>query len=152
MFLSLFLLGFSIAGQRNETEAANNIASTFMEHAHIIDHTFRLHKCACANIKVGVAAKLRREKFNFECVANERRFEDSNLFPSPNVYYVCVCHYMCVYIIIHVFTYIHNYMYVHVIICVYYLFIYLLNYTAGIINTNWNKKELGGFEERLAHC
>ena len=84
--MSLFLLGFSIAGQRNETEAANNTASTFMEYAHIIDHTFRLHKCACANIKVGVAAKLRREKFNFECVANERRFEDSNLFPSPSMY------------------------------------------------------------------
>ena len=55
-----------------------------MEHTHIIDHTFRLHKCTYANIKVGVAAKLQKEKFNFECVANEWRFEDLNLFPNPN--------------------------------------------------------------------
>ena len=59
-----------IAGLRNETEAANNTASTFLEHAHIINHMFRLHKCGCANIKVHMAAKLRREKFSFECVAN----------------------------------------------------------------------------------
>ena len=85
--MSLFLLRFSIAGQRNETEAANNTASTFLEHTHIIDHTFRLHECACANIKVGVAAKLRRDKFNFDCVANERRFEGSNLFPTPGLYH-----------------------------------------------------------------
>ena len=35
---------------------------------------------------MGVAAKLRREKFSFECAVNERRFEYLNLFPSPNVY------------------------------------------------------------------
>ena len=67
MFLSLFLLGFSIAGQRNKTEAANKTASTFLEHTHIIDHTFRLHKCSCANIKVGVAMK---EKFTHVHVAS----------------------------------------------------------------------------------
>ena len=55
----------------------------FSEHAHIINYTFRLHKCACANIKVGVAAKLRREKFS---PTNKQGFEDSNLFPSPNMH------------------------------------------------------------------
>ena len=39
-------LGFSIAGLRNETEAASNTASTFLEHAQIINHAFRLHKWA----------------------------------------------------------------------------------------------------------
>ena len=38
------------------------------------------------NIKVGVAAKLRREKFSFECAANERRLEHSNLLLNPNIY------------------------------------------------------------------
>ena len=68
MFLSLFLLGFSIVRLR---EAANNTASTLLEHAHIIDHTFRLRKCACVNIKVGMAVKLRMEKFRVKCAANE---------------------------------------------------------------------------------
>ena len=71
MFLSLFLLGFSITGLRNEAEEANNTALTFLEHVHIMDYTFRLYKGVCANIKVGVAAKLQREKFSFECTANE---------------------------------------------------------------------------------
>ena len=43
MFLSLFLLRFSITGLRNETEAVSNTASTLLEHAHIINHTFRVY-------------------------------------------------------------------------------------------------------------
>ena len=62
LVLSLFLLGFSIAGQRNETD---NTASNFLEHAHIIDHMFRLHKCAYANIKLGTAEMLWRKKCLF---------------------------------------------------------------------------------------
>ena len=57
----LFLLRFSIAALRNETEAASNTTSTFLEHAHIINHVFRVYKCECSNIKMGMAAKLRRE-------------------------------------------------------------------------------------------
>ena len=94
----------SIAGLRNETEADNNTASTFLEHARIIDHTFRLHKCACtvhANIKVGVAAKLGREKFNFKCATNERKFEHLNLFPSPNMY-TCTCIHLHVHVHVYV--------------------------------------------------
>ena len=79
LFLSLLILGFSIAGLRNDTKAANNTASTFLENAHIIDHTFRLHKCACANIKVGMAAKLPREKFSFEQIQIFRTFDPSQL-------------------------------------------------------------------------
>ena len=79
---STSLVPVAVSTLRNGTEAANNSALTFLEHTHIIDHTFRLHKCACANMKVGVAAKLRREKFSFSYMANERRFEYSNLFPS----------------------------------------------------------------------
>ena len=33
---------FSITGLRNETEAANNTTSTFVEHTNIIDHIIRL--------------------------------------------------------------------------------------------------------------
>ena len=75
-----------VVGLRNEREAASNTQSTFLEYAEIINPMFRLHKCACANIKVGMATNLqtRREKFSFECAANERRFEHSNIFPSPN--------------------------------------------------------------------
>ena len=43
---------------------------------------------ACANIDVGVMAKLQREKFSSKCVASEQRFKDSNLFPRPNVYHL----------------------------------------------------------------
>ena len=71
---SLFLLGFSIGGQGKETKAANNTASTFLEHAHIINHmhTFKLHKCTCANIKMGVAVRLRIEEFSFECIEGSK--------------------------------------------------------------------------------
>ena len=62
----LFLLRCSIAGLRNETEAARNTASTLLEHAHIINHmhTFRVYKHACTNIKVGMAAKLQRQNLD----------------------------------------------------------------------------------------
>ena len=68
---------FSIAGMR-DTEAASNTASTFHESAHIISHTymyiymFRLYKCTCANIKVGVALKFQKQKF---CIENEQSFK-----------------------------------------------------------------------------
>ena len=39
-------LGFSITGLRNESEAARNTASSFLEHAQIINHRCRLHKWA----------------------------------------------------------------------------------------------------------
>ena len=43
---------FSIDGLRNETEVANNTASTFVEHPNIVE----VHMC---KLKVGVAVKLR---------------------------------------------------------------------------------------------
>ena len=49
----MFLFGFSSIGLRNETEAASNTASTFLEHAYIINHMWSSY----INIKVGVAAK-----------------------------------------------------------------------------------------------
>ena len=60
LFLSLFLLGFSIATLRNETvwEAVSNRASTILEYVNIITHMFRFYKCFIskwANIKVGMA-------------------------------------------------------------------------------------------------
>ena len=87
MFLFLFLLGFSVAGMRNLIEAASNTASTLLEHAHIIDHTFRVYKCACTNIKVGGAGRLRRENLDM----NEQQMnEGSNIqrfFPAcTNIY------------------------------------------------------------------
>ena len=56
-----------------------------MEHANIISHTFRLHKCACANIKVGRGSKASKEEFRFKCAANKQRFEHSKHFPSPAI-------------------------------------------------------------------
>ena len=56
--LECFYLDLASLELRNETEAANNAASTFLEHAHNINHIFRLHKCACTKIKVGVAVTL----------------------------------------------------------------------------------------------
>ena len=44
--------------------AVSTSALTFLERIHIINYTFRLHKCTRANIKVGVAAKLRNEQTN----------------------------------------------------------------------------------------
>ena len=46
-------------------------ASTFVEYIHIINYTFRLYKRACASTKVGVAVKLLKKTFSFECTANE---------------------------------------------------------------------------------
>ena len=56
-----------------------------MEHVNIISHTFRLHKCTCANIKVGRGSKASKEEFRFECAANKQRFEHSKHFPSPTI-------------------------------------------------------------------
>ena len=42
--------------------------------------------CTSANIKVGMVVKLRREKFSFKYVANERRFEHSNLFTGQDIF------------------------------------------------------------------
>ena len=88
------------------TEASNNTASTFQEHTYIIDHTFRLHKCTYANIKVGVAAKL-------QMCSNEQRFEHSNLLPSPNTDTLAHNQYTCNY---HTLLYSEgNYIHVHVL-------------------------------------
>ena len=48
--LLLFLLGFSIAGLQNDTEAANNTASNFLEHTYIINHTF-IHDYTSAHVQ-----------------------------------------------------------------------------------------------------
>ena len=50
----------SFVGLRNDTEAASNTALTLLDLAHIINHIFTVYKSACANIKVGVAAKLQK--------------------------------------------------------------------------------------------
>ena len=70
LFLTLFQV-FSITELWNETEEA---PSTFQ--VLLTNHTFRLYKCAYTNIKVGVAAKFWREKFNFECMQTS---EGSNI-------------------------------------------------------------------------
>ena len=62
---------FSIAALRNETEQPTTQPKLM----------FRLQKCARANIKVGVAGKLQREKFSFECAPNKRRFEHQTFTP-----------------------------------------------------------------------
>ena len=61
----LFMLWFNIAGVRNKTEAASNTASTFLEHAHIINQCLdcKMHMC---KIKVGMAVKLRNLASNVQ--------------------------------------------------------------------------------------
>ena len=90
LFLSLFLFGFSIAGLRNHTKAANNTASTFLEDVDIINHMFTLYKCACANIKVGMAMKLRREKLSFEYTHSKRMRHDLSTIEFL-ILYTCIC-------------------------------------------------------------
>ena len=85
----IFLLGFSIAGLRNETEAASNTASTLLEHAHIINHMFRVYKCTCENIKV--IAKLQRENSASNTQQTNKGSNLPKLFCNPNLH-LHVCH------------------------------------------------------------
>ena len=88
----LFLLGFGIAGLRYETEAVTNSASILLENNHIINYMFRVYKCTCTNIKVGMVAKLQRENLD----SNEQQTnEGSNIqsfFPALIHVYVHVFH------------------------------------------------------------
>ena len=68
---------------RNETEAASNTASALLEHAHIINHVFRVYKCTCANIKVGMEAKLRRENLDLNVQQKNEGLNFQSFFPDP---------------------------------------------------------------------
>ena len=66
---------------RNETEASSSTL-TFSGIHHIIKHTFRLYKCACANTKVGVVAKVQM---------HGKRIKVRTLFSSRTTYcIICI--------------------------------------------------------------
>ena len=89
----MFLFGFSIAGLRNETEAASNTASTFSywKGSDIINHTFRVYKCACINSKVGKAAKLRRENLDSNVQQTNEGSNIRSVFPALLQMCTCTC-------------------------------------------------------------
>ena len=72
--VTLFLLGFSIAGLRDETEAARNTASTFLEPAHIIK----------PNIYKSTFTNVTGRHLYIALNAQQMNKGPSNLFPSPN--------------------------------------------------------------------
>ena len=106
------------------TKKTTCIASTFLEHAHIIDNMFRLDNCRFANITACVA-----EKRNLALNAQQTN-ESSNIrthFPAlvyMNVcMYVHVCMYVCKYTCMCVCMYVC--IYILMCICMYYVRAYV---------------------------
>ena len=62
-----------------------------ISYAHIINHTFRLYKCTCANIIVGVAAQLQRENLSFKCTVKGSIIQ--KFFPALIVLYTYIKEY-----------------------------------------------------------
>ena len=82
LLLSLFLLGFSTAGLRSETEAANNKPQLFWIMPTLLTVCLDYTSAYVQTLKWAWQRNFGREKFSFECVANKQWFEYSNIFTA----------------------------------------------------------------------